>query len=93
VKFTIVGEITNVKTIAMMNTSRQFVVCVRNDDHEESLQTRKIYEVLADASAEARGLIRVIDEEGEDYLYPRDAFLAIELPVPLQMAMFQAAGA
>lgn len=41
-------------------------------DHEESLELRKIYEVLDDPAATRHNMIRVIDEEGEDYLYPRD---------------------
>jgi len=59
---------------------RQFAVCIRNEGHEESLELRKIYEVLADALGERHGMIRVVDEEGEDYLYPREWFLPIELP-------------
>lgn len=59
---------------------RHFAVCVRNDEYEESLELRKIYEVLEDHAAAKHGMLRIVDEEGEDYLYPADWFLAIELP-------------
>jgi len=59
---------------------RQFAVCIRNEGHEASLVLRKIYEVLADTLGERHGMIRVVDEDGEDYLYPRGWFLPIELP-------------
>lgn len=68
---------------------RHFAVCVRNDEHEESLELRKIYEVVADDAAAAHHLIRVVDEGGEDYLYPRDWFLAIELPHNIEEALRQ----
>lgn len=59
-----------------MNTSQQpsFVVCVSNADYLASLEQRKIYEVVPDAEAEAQYLIRIVDESGEDYLYPSDYF-------------------
>jgi primosomal protein N' len=64
----------------MTANPRHFVVCVRNDEHEASLELRKIYEVIEDESAVRHDMIRVIDEEGEAYLYPRSWFLPIELP-------------
>lgn len=63
-----------------MSSEKHFVVCVRNDEYEGALELRKIYEVLEDRDAEPHELIRVIDESGEDYLYPRDWFLPIQLP-------------
>jgi hypothetical protein len=63
-----------------MNDEKQFVVCVRNDEYEGALELRKIYEVLEDADAEPHELIRVVDESGEDYLYPREWFLPLQLP-------------
>jgi hypothetical protein len=56
-----------------------FVVCLENTDYEASLETRKIYEVVADPVAEKRGFIRVVDESGEDYLFPQDLFVSIPL--------------
>jgi hypothetical protein len=66
----------------MLGRQRQFAVCIRNDEYEESLELKKIYELLPDARAEAHNMVRVVDEEGDDYLYPRDWFLPIELPEP-----------
>jgi hypothetical protein len=63
-----------------MRMEKRFVVCVRNDEYEGALDLRKIYEVLDDPAAEPHDLIRVIDESGEDYLYPSDWFFPLELP-------------
>ncbi len=63
-----------------MSDEKHFVVCVINDEYDGALELRKIYEVLEDADAAPHDLIRVIDESGEDYLYPRDWFLPIQLP-------------
>ena len=71
----------------MSEKVRQFAVCVQNEDQEESLELRKIYEVLEDLSAANHNMIRVIDEEGEDYLYPRDWFLPIQLPHNIEEAI------
>ncbi|OGF56445.1 MAG: hypothetical protein A2Z21_03605 [Candidatus Fraserbacteria bacterium RBG_16_55_9] len=60
-------------------TKPQFVICTRNEGCED-LKLRKIYQVLPDESASKSGCIRVIDESGEDYLYPADYFVPVELP-------------
>jgi hypothetical protein len=57
----------------------QFVLCVRNKGCDD-LELRKVYQLLPDASAVEDGYMRVIDESGEDYLYPSDCFLPIALP-------------
>ena len=67
----------------------RFVVCVRNEDCED-LELRKIYKVLPDRAAAEDGYVRVIDESGEDYLYPADYFLAIELSKDLEKALMAA---
>jgi len=59
---------------------QQFAVCVKNEDYPASLEVRKIYEVLPDVKAAKHGLIRILDESGEDYLYPQDFFVQIEIP-------------
>lgn len=59
---------------------RHFMVCVSNLGYEASLEVRKIYEVLIDRVAERHHQIRVIDESGEDYLYPVDYFAPVRLP-------------
>jgi hypothetical protein len=58
----------------------RYVVCVRNEDYPASLELRKIYKVRPDADAGLHGFIRVVDESGEDYLYPRDFFIPIKVP-------------
>ncbi len=57
-----------------------FVLCINNNSYEASLEPRKIYRLVEDAKAEARALVRVIDDSGEDYLYPADFFVPIEIP-------------
>ena len=64
----------------MANPEPTLVICVRNDDYPASLEVRKIYRSLPEPDSERRGLIRVVDESGEDYLYPADHFVAVELP-------------
>ena len=61
-----------------------FVVCVRNTGFAASLEVRKLYAFLQDDDAEAHNLIRVIDESGEDYLYPMRLFRKLVLPSDLQ---------
>ena len=72
-----------------MNTEKHFAVCIRNDEYEGTLDLRKIYEVLDDRDAEPHDLVRVIDESGEDYLYPRDWFVPIELPQNLEEVILE----
>lgn len=57
-----------------------FAVCVNNEGYPASLELRKIYQVIPDSQATERHLVRVVDESGEDYLYPADYFVLIELP-------------
>ena len=73
-----------------MKTKRQYVICIRNDGQEESLELRKIYESLEDPEAQNDGLIRVVDED-EDYLYPASWFLRIDLPHEVEEAILEAA--
>ena len=65
----------------------QFVVCVKNEEYLASLELCKIYQVIPDARAAEHWLIRVIDESGEDYLYPADCFVPIELPQAVEQAV------
>jgi len=71
---------------------KRFVVCVRNTGYPASLELRKIYQALPDADAEAHHLVRVIDESGEDYLYPEKFFLALDLPQVVETALRRASG-
>ena len=61
------------------STSAEYVVCVGNKRYKASLVIRRIYLLLPDPEAKKRGLLRVVDESGEDYLFPRDLFEAIDL--------------
>jgi len=70
-----------------MAARKRFAVCLRNEGYEVSLEKRKIYEVLRDLEAERHHQIRVVDESGEDYLYPESFFAEIELPQPLRRAL------
>ena len=67
--------------------AKQFAVCLRNDGYEVSLERRKIYQVLPDLDAAKHRQVRVIDESGEDYLYPQNFFAPIELPQPIRRAL------
>jgi len=71
--------------------SKQLVVCVNNEGYPASLETRKIYVSLRDAVAEKRGLLRIIDESGDDYLYPKTFFRPIALPQSVKKAVLAAA--
>lgn len=73
-----------------MDTTR-FVICVRNEGYEASLELRKLYEVVDDADAAQHGQIRVVDESGEDYLYPDEYFASVRLPASTEKAVVDAA--
>jgi len=68
----------------------EFVICINNRGYEVSLEPRKLYEILADADAEKHQQIRVIDESGEDYLYPASLFDRITLPAQVIEHVFHA---
>jgi len=69
----------------------RFVICIRNDDYPASLEKRKIYETLPDADAEKHHQVRVVDESGEDYLYPEVYFVPVKLPKATEQALVNAA--
>jgi len=69
----------------------KFVICIANQDYPVSLEKRKIYEVVPDPEAKEIGHIRVIDESGEDYLYPATCFIDAHLPKDVQAAIVKAA--
>lgn len=68
----------------------KFVVCINNKGYEASLEFGKIYQVVIDKDAEAEGLIRIIDESGEDYAYSLDRFHAVALPQTLESLLIAA---
>jgi hypothetical protein len=69
-----------------MNAPESAVLCVRDGGYPESLEVRKIYRVVPDMDALTHGLIQVVDESGEDYLYPENLFVLIELPTAARPA-------
>lgn len=60
--------------------SSEFVICIDNSGYPASLETLKLYRQLPDVDAGRDGMLRVVDESGEDYLYPAGKFLPVELP-------------
>lgn len=70
-----------------MASAASFVLCLRNDGYEASLEPRKVYRALQDAKAKAHGQLRVIDESGEDYLFPSAFFVELELPATIRRAL------
>ncbi|MCG3162203.1 MAG: hypothetical protein JMDDDDMK_03443 [Acidobacteria bacterium] len=69
----------------------QFAVCVNNTDYPASLELHKIYRALPDDDAAADGDLRIVDESGEDYLYPADWFVLVKLPQAVEESLMRAA--
>jgi hypothetical protein len=65
----------------------RFAICVDNSEYPASLELHKIYRVLPDDEAASEGDLRVIDESGEDYLYPADYFILVDLPHKIDLAL------
>ena len=74
----------------MKTSAKQFVICLKNKGYEVSLERRKIYQVLPDADAAKHRQVRVVDESGDDYLYPQSFFTPIELPQTVRKAVLAA---
>ena len=68
----------------------EFVVCVNNSDYPASLELHKIYRSVFDKEAEEEGDIRIIDESGEDYLYPSSYFVPIKVPRSVEESLLRA---
>jgi hypothetical protein len=64
-----------------------FVICINNEGYEASLEKGKVYQYVEDTIAEKRDFIRVVDESGEDYLFPKEFFVAIQLPREVEKAL------
>ncbi len=72
--------------MAAQPTAKQFALCVRNDDCED-LEKRKVYQIIPDEEAAKEGYVRVLDESGEDYLYPESYFVRVQLPQEAEKAL------
>lgn len=70
--------------------AKQLFVCVDNDGYAVSLEKRKIYVALRDAAADKTGMLRIVDESVEDYLYPKTLFRSIALPLAVKRAVLAA---
>ena len=84
---------TSTRSRRSVASDRRFVVCIRNNGYEASLERNKIYETLPDEDAERDGDLRVIDESGEDYLFAADRFVAIEVPAAVRESLSKASRA
>jgi hypothetical protein len=69
------------------NSSAHFVVCLNNEGYKASLEVGKLYRFLPDDEASAHGLIRVMDESGEDYAFAADRFHPVDLPAAVQKSL------
>ncbi len=72
------------------NKPEALVLCVRNEGYAASLERRKLYAALPDESAAKHNLVRIVDESGEDYVYPTDYFIARRLPASVKLALLKA---
>lgn len=74
-----------------MKNAAQFAVCISNKGYAASLEVRKIYRLIPDKAGAKHGLVRVIDEMGEDYLFPEEYFISLTLPQSVEQAVFRVA--
>ena len=70
-------------------TKQRFALCIENKDCED-LEKRKVYQILLDEAAAKEGYLRVVDESGEDYLYPDSYFILVKLPRKAEDALVMA---
>lgn len=73
-----------------MKGRRRFVICIENKGYAASLELCKIYQLVPDKAASSLQQVRVIDESGEDYLYPEDFFVPVQLPQAVERAVRRA---
>ena len=74
-----------------MNTPSHFAICIHNGEYAGTLELRKVYEVLEDPVAAKRNFIRIIDESGEDYLYPQSWFFPVAVPESVEQLLHELA--
>ena len=73
-----------------MKGNPQFAVCISNKGCAASLEVRKIYRLIPDKAGAKHGLVRVVDEMGEDYLFPEEYFVSLTLPQAAERAVLKA---
>lgn len=74
-----------------MSETTHFAICIHNGEYAGTLELRKVYEVLQDPAAANRNYLRVIDESGEDYLYPRSWFVPVSVPASVEQLLHELA--
>ena len=74
-----------------MSQAKKFVICIHNGEYAGTLEVRKVYEVLDDEFVAKRNYIRVIDESGEDYLYPGSWFVSVDVPEEIEQLLHELA--
>ena len=74
-----------------MSGPSHFAICIHNGEYAGTLELRKVYEVLQDPIAAKRNFIRVIDESGEDYLYPQSWFVPVAVPENIEQLLHELA--
>lgn len=74
-----------------MKNENAFVLCISNEGYTASLERRKLYRVIEDEKASTLNMLRIIDESGDDYLFPATLFAALHLPSELEAQLLQAA--
>jgi hypothetical protein len=80
-----------IRSVSGREKDIRFAVCVNNAGYPASLELHKIYRVLPDEDAEVDGDLRIVDESGEDYLYPAEYFVPVELPQAVEKSLLQRA--
>ena len=74
-----------------MTETKQFAICIQNGEYAGTLELRKVYELIQDSDAATRNYVRVIDESGEDYLYPRSWFVEVSVPEGVEQRLHELA--
>ncbi len=74
-----------------MADTHSLCICIKNEGFEASLELRKIYKAIEDLEGQSHGQIRVIDESGEDYLYPEEFFVRVDLPAAVEQKLLESA--
>ena len=74
-----------------MSDAKHFAICIHHGEYAGALELRKVYEVLDDAAAQRRNYMRVIDESGEDYLYPQAWFVPVAVPESVEQRLHEPA--
>jgi hypothetical protein len=75
----------------MAKAAKRLFICLDNSGYEVSLERLKIYVAVPDAKAERAGYLRIVDESGDDYLFPRQRFVVADLPIATRRAVLHAA--